>query len=47
MNMLALIPTQVEDFKGAVGLVLGLQLALHADQALARGVGCELAQVGR
>ena len=44
--MLALVLAQVEDFKGAVVLALGLQLPLHADQPLARGVDGELAQVG-
>ncbi len=44
--VLALVLAQVEDFEGAVVLALGLQLALHADHALAGGVDGELAQVG-
>ena len=43
--VLALVLAQVEDFKGAVVLALGLELPLHADQPLARGVDGELAQV--
>ncbi|MBT9177525.1 MAG: hypothetical protein DDT20_01859 [Firmicutes bacterium] len=44
--VLALVLTQVEDFKGAVVLACGFQLPLHADHALAGGVNGELAQVG-
>ena len=43
--VLALVLAQVEDFKGAVVLALGLELPLHADQPLAGGVDGELAQV--
>ena len=43
--VLTLVFTQVEDFKGAVVLSLGLQLPLDADQPLAGGVNTELAQV--
>ena len=43
--MLALVLAQVEDFKGAVIFAFGLERALNADQALARGVDGELAQI--
>src|SRR5690606_9883612 len=42
---LALVAAEVEHFEGAEILVCRLQLALHADQALASGVDAELAEV--
>ena len=43
---LALVAAEVQHLEGAERLVGRLQLALHADQALARGVDAELAEVG-
>jgi hypothetical protein len=43
--VLALVFPQVEEFKGAIVPTLGLELALHADQALSGGMDRELAQV--
>src|SRR5690606_38334909 len=42
---LALVASEVEQFEGAKRLVGGLELALHADQALASSVNRELAQI--
>jgi hypothetical protein len=42
----AFVAAEVEDFKGAVVFAFGLELALHADQALAGGVDGELAEIG-
>src|SRR5437764_1234790 len=38
-------PAEVEDFKGAIGQVLFLAFALHADEPLASRVDGELAEV--
>jgi hypothetical protein len=43
---LPLVAAQVQHLEGAEILLGGLLFALHADQALARGVDAELAQVG-
>ena len=43
---LALVAAEVEHLEGAEGLAAGLQLALHLDEPLARGVDAELAEVG-
>ena len=40
---LPLVAAEVQDLERAEGLIGGLQLALHADQALARRVNAELA----
>jgi hypothetical protein len=44
-KVLPFVLAEVEDFEGAVGLVCGLALALHADQAFARGVDGEFSQI--
>ena len=43
---LALVAAEVEHLEGAERLVRRLQLALHADEPLARGVDGELAEIG-
>ena len=43
---LALVAAEVEHLEGAERLAAGLQLALHLDEPLARGVDAELAEVG-
>ena len=43
--VLALVFAEVQDFKGAVVPVVFLELALDPDEALARGVNGEFAQV--
>jgi hypothetical protein len=43
--VLALVLAQIEDFKGAVVLAFSFEPSLDANQALARGVDGELAQV--
>jgi hypothetical protein len=42
----AFVAAEVENFEGAVVFAFGLELALHADQALAGGVNGELAEIG-
>ena len=44
--MLPLVLAEVQNLEGAVVLAVGLELALHADHAFARGVDGEFAQVG-
>ena len=43
---LPLVAAEVEHLEGAKGLAAGLQLALHLDEPLARGVDAELAEIG-
>ena len=43
---MALVAAEVQDLEGPEVLARCLQLALHADQPLARGVDGELAEVG-
>ena len=43
---LALVAAEVEHLEGSERFAAGLQLALHLDEPLARGVDAELAEVG-